>query len=152
MLRFILPVKGLTLGKSRLSMPAERRARLVEAMLIDTITAAVASNLGPVLVVSPDPEAVHVAEAHGASGAIHPGRLNPVINHFAQEPGRQVALLPDLPALKATELQQALAWAPAGFVADHTGQGTAMLFGEHLVGRFRSATRRACTSRPDTAA
>ncbi len=136
MLRFILPVKGLTLGKSRLALSPEPRARLVEAMLIDTINAALDSRLGPVVVVSPDPGAVSVAEAHGASGVIHPGRLNQAINHFGQEPGRQVALLPDLPALKATELQQALAWAPAGFVADHTGRGTAMLFGEHLSAHF----------------
>jgi 2-phospho-L-lactate guanylyltransferase len=141
--RFILPVKALALGKSRLDLPAEQRTRLLEAMLIDTITATLESDLGPVVVVSPDPRALEVARTHGASGLVHGGRLNQAIAFAVQDERRHAALLPDLPALDPQELRAALAFAPAGFVADHCGLGTTMLFGVWLSPKFgpKSARR-----------
>lgn len=136
MVRFILPVKALALGKSRLDLPAGQRTRLLEAMLIDTVSAALESDLGPVVVVSPDPRALDVARSHGALGLMHGGRLNQAITFAVQGEGRHAAVLPDLPALDPNELREALRFAASGFVADHTGHGTTMLFGVGLSPRF----------------
>jgi 2-phospho-L-lactate guanylyltransferase len=129
--RFILPVRGLGRGKSRLGLSATLRRDLVSAMLADAIAAARATHLGPVVVVSPDPDALDLAEASGAEPFAHSGGLNAAIA-AAAGPGRCAALLPDLPAVRSGELAQVLRTWTAGFVPDASGLGTTMLFGQHL--------------------
>lgn len=135
MVRFILPVKGLNLGKSRLRVPAAQRSALVTAMLQDCLNAVRETGLGPAVVVSPDPAVLALADAAGAEVLDHAGDLNVAISAAAtQRPC--AALLPDLPALRAAELVAVLTEHPAGFVPDAAGTGTTLLFGASLRPRF----------------
>lgn len=137
-MRFILPVKGLGLGKTRLLVPASVRSALVTAMLRDCLFAVRASGLGPAVVVSPDPAVHALADAAGAEVLDHAGDLNEAISAAAAAPtrNRYAALLPDLPALRAEELLRVISEHAAGFVPDAAGTGTTLLFGERLRPRF----------------
>jgi 2-phospho-L-lactate guanylyltransferase len=140
----IIAVKRLTAAKSRLStlFGAEARERVVLAMLVDTICAARrADGVSSVTVVTPDPHAAAAARDLGAdviadpTPANHPDPLNNAILAasvpVAVLTPNIVVLQGDLPALKATELSDALSRAaqhPRSFVADRQGTGTAALF------------------------
>ncbi|WP_083874524.1 2-phospho-L-lactate guanylyltransferase [Nocardia paucivorans] len=144
----VIAVKSLDRAKSRLAgaLPPPDRARLVLAMFSDTLRAACAvSAIGSVTVVTPDPAVAELARARGAE--VHPeptdrspvsgesDRLNTALAAAADTlrrwhgPIDLLALQADLPALRADELADMLATAPAArsLVVDHTGTGTAAL-------------------------
>jgi 2-phospho-L-lactate/phosphoenolpyruvate guanylyltransferase len=143
----VVAVKNLDRAKSRLSaeLTPGGRARLVLAMLADTLAAvgrspAVASTM----VVTPDPRVAELARRHGARVLADPHRsgtdatdlLNAALRHGAEAVRRRhgpvdlLALQPDLPALRADELDDMLCAAtdaPRSVVVDHHGTGTAAL-------------------------
>lgn len=145
----VIAVKGLDRAKSRLAgeLSPSHRARLVLAMLSDTLRAAGAvTAIDSLTVVTPDPRVAELARARGA--AVHPepadrsptsgesDRLNAALADTADALRRRhgpvdlLALQADLPALRADELADMLAAAPAAarsLVVDHTGTGTAAL-------------------------
>lgn len=140
----VIAVKSLDQAKSRLAdrLRPEHRARLVLAMLADTVTATAAvGEVVSVTVVTPDPEVADLARALGAE--VHPeprgphaGGLNTALAataaalRGAHGPIDLLALQADLPALRPEELSDMLAAAPRGLrsiVVDHEGSGTAAL-------------------------
>ncbi|MGN2636770.1 2-phospho-L-lactate guanylyltransferase [Nocardia takedensis] len=138
----VIAVKNLDRAKSRLAdrLRPEHRARLVLAMLADTVTAANGvAAIRSVTVVTPDPEVAALAGELGAN--VHPepliSDLNAALGDAAEALRRAhgavelLALQADLPALRSRELAAMVAAAPAGrrsVVVDHTGSGTAALF------------------------
>ncbi|MBF6296438.1 2-phospho-L-lactate guanylyltransferase [Nocardia amamiensis] len=140
----VIAVKSLDRAKSRLAdrLRPDQRARLVLAMLADTVTAtgAVAAVVS-VTVVTPDPAVADLARTLGAD--VHPEPLERDSNGLntalaataaalraAHGPIDLLALQADLPALRADELADMLATAPPGLrsiVVDHAGSGTAAL-------------------------
>ncbi len=146
----VVPVKPLERAKSRLRGAADHgvgdagaHAALTLALARDTVTAALAARaVRRLLVVSSDPA---VAAELGALGAevtpdVHRGH-NAALRHGAdvlrgRDPGAAVgALQADLPALRADELDEAVADARAlfaagarrAFCADADGSGTTLL-------------------------
>jgi 2-phospho-L-lactate guanylyltransferase len=139
----VVPAKRLTVAKTRLTPltggpagpPGTAHARLVLALLADTVTAALASAaVADVLVVTDDPDAAAVVTSLGARTVPdEPDRgLNPALAHGARATGASAvaALSSDLPALRPEELTAALTaagTAPRCFVADAQGTGTTLL-------------------------
>src|SRR5262249_2412337 len=132
----IIPVKRLSIGKSRLrDAPADDA--LVLAIALDTIAAARdADVVDRVLVVTPDQSVANAVRALGAEPLDdHPDAgLNAPITVGADHAGSAVpraALLADLPALRSAELavalQQAAGTPGRAFVPDHAGTGTTLL-------------------------
>lgn len=140
----IIAVKRLTAAKTRLVpvFSAPVRKQVVLAMLVDTITAALAvPSIGGVTVVTPDEVAADAARALGAHVLADPtpaGHRDPLNNAISaaesivRETTANVAVLQgDLPAMQPHELSEAIAAAGAharSFVADRHGTGTAALF------------------------
>jgi 2-phospho-L-lactate guanylyltransferase len=136
----VLAVKDLLHAKTRLAgtLPAEGRAALVLAMLADTLNAAQRSpEVAAVHVVTRDESVASVARRCGAAVIADPptAGLNPALEHAASAVGarRMVALQPDLPALRPSELSAVLAEARLRaqrcFTVDRDGTGTTMLSG-----------------------
>ena len=140
----IIAVKRLGVAKSRLApaFPAPEREAVVLAMLVDTITAAVAARgLEHITVVTPDEAAAAAAADLGAEVLEDPtpeGHGDP-LNYALAAAERAVAasvpnivvLQGDLPALQSYELDEAITAARAhqrSFVTDRHGMGTAALF------------------------
>ncbi|MFJ8046152.1 2-phospho-L-lactate guanylyltransferase [Kitasatospora sp. NPDC096147] len=137
----VLPVKRLTLAKSRLApFAGDRRAALALAFALDTVRAALACPaVARVLVVTDDPAAgAELARLGALLVADEPGGgLNPALAHGASRahglaPHAPVAALSaDLPALRPAELALVLASAAArpgrSFLADSPGLGTTFL-------------------------
>ncbi len=138
----VLALKSLDRAKSRLAarLPIGLdREELVAAMFADTVEAAQAAGLRRIAVVSPDPRVLALAERLTAAAIAEPPSttgLNAALVHAAgHAPGaaaasRIVYLQADLPALHADSLRAALTEAAphtAAFVADRSGEGTAML-------------------------
>lgn len=140
----VIAVKSLDQAKSRLAdrLRPEHRARLVLAMLADTLAATVAvAEIVSVTVVTPDPAVADLASSMGA--AVHPepliGEHDPLNSALADAaaglrhrhgPVDLLALQADLPALRPAELADVLTVAPRGLrsiVVDHAGTGTAAL-------------------------
>ena len=138
----VVPVKRLHLAKSRLyavGRPRPEHEELALSLALDTVAAALAAaSVERVLVVTDDPAAREAME--GAGAWVLPDEpdagLNPALAHGAAAAMRRsaadgVALLSaDLPALRPTELDAALAAAAeheAAFVADARGTGTTLL-------------------------
>ncbi|MEU4341739.1 2-phospho-L-lactate guanylyltransferase [Nocardia sp. NPDC023852] len=140
----VIAVKSLDRAKSRLAdrLRPEHRARLVLAMLADTVTATAAvPDVVSVTVVTPDPAVADLARALGAD--VHPEPLGADSDGLntalastaaalrgAHGPIDLLALQADLPALRPEELSDMLATAPRGvrsIVVDHAGSGTAAL-------------------------
>jgi len=133
----LVPVKSTRLGKSRIQLPPERRARLARAMALDTVTAiASAAEVGRVVVLVDDETdgellasagtvTVHRSAVTGLNAALSEGLSLP------EAAGHPVAVLPaDLPSLRSAELDAALrAAAGVAFavVADRQGTGTTLL-------------------------
>lgn len=148
----LIAVKRLTAAKTRLApvLSAQAREQLVLAMLTDTIAAAAAvPAVSSITVVTPDPDAAAAARALGARAvadptpAGHPDPLNNAIGAAETIIGvpNIVVLQGDLPALRSSELAEALSFAqlhPRTFVGDRHGTGTAALFafGVPLAPRF----------------
>lgn len=149
----IVPVKSLARAKTRLRGAADdgigepgAHARLTLAIARDTVAAATAANrVRRVLVISADPEVLSVLAADGASVLAEgtDSGLNAALEHGARvlrghgAPAAPLgALQADLPALRATELDEALDRAAAlfsgrqaerAFCADAGGEGTTLL-------------------------
>lgn len=140
----IIAVKRLGAAKSRLSdlFGPDMRESVVLAMLVDTLTAARAvPTVGSITVVTPDPLVAAAVTELGAVVVADPtpaGHLDPLNNAILAACGRvagwtsNIAVLQgDLPALRAAELDAALAAATQhsrSFVADRPGTGTSALF------------------------
>ncbi|AUH68455.1 MULTISPECIES: 2-phospho-L-lactate guanylyltransferase [Gordonia] len=147
----VLAVKRLDHAKSRLAgaLPSdEQRRSLVTAMLGDTLEAVREAGVAQAAVVTPDP-AVHVAvREHGvrvldepeeAGAAPRRSPLNAALAHAIAAVSPTAALIAalqaDLAALDALTLAEVLdeaaaaiaGGAPAAFVADRSGEGTALL-------------------------
>jgi 2-phospho-L-lactate guanylyltransferase len=154
----IVPVKRLAHAKSRLrdaigpsAAPSRDHEELVLAMVLDTVAAALSSPVvGRVVVISPDPVPGEEATLLGAETLpdLPDAGLNPALAYAAAharrtsragtEPG-VAALTADLPALRDSELTEALRQAEqaAGslgprvlarsFVPDAAGTGTVLL-------------------------
>lgn len=110
-----VPVRAFEGAKSRLGavLDAEERHDLVESMLRTTIAAALATpGVVEVIVVSPDPEALGVAEAAGGRPLPQRSRgLNPALQEArAAATGERLLILPgDLPTVTPADLAQVLA-------------------------------------------
>ncbi|QBJ95147.1 2-phospho-L-lactate guanylyltransferase [Rhodococcus sp. ABRD24] len=150
----LIAVKDLRRAKTRLaeSLSAFDRTDLVVAMLRDTLATLVATEapagapnpISGITVVTPDPTVAAIAGEFGVRhwpdpASAPPGEsgLNAALAaaeaglRTHSDPTDVVALQADLPALRATELFDALARARAlgrAIVVDHTGTGTAALF------------------------
>lgn len=137
----VVPLKPLVRAKSRLS-PAvgeEFRPRLALAFALDTVgTALACADVTDVAVVTDDPRAAVPLAALGARIVPDtPARgLNAALAHGAatvraRRPGAALAALnADLPALRATELEDVLQRAalfPRAFLADAAEIGTTLL-------------------------
>ncbi|MET1060698.1 MAG: 2-phospho-L-lactate guanylyltransferase [Nocardioides sp.] len=133
----LVPVKPPSQGKSRLvGLPDERRTALATAFARDTVTAALAAErVAEVMVVTDDATFAALAAADGCATLPDgvTGDLNGSLVQAALEAGRRwpsyavAAVCADLPALRAADLDAALAQMPAhgsGFVADARGDGT----------------------------
>ncbi|WP_040780737.1 2-phospho-L-lactate guanylyltransferase [Nocardia pneumoniae] len=140
----VIAVKSLDRAKSRLAdrLRPEHRARLVLAMLADTVTATAAvAAVVSVTVVTPDPAVADLARTLGADVHPEPRERNSdglntalaataAVLRAAHGPIDLLALQADLPALRPEELADMLATAPPGsrsIVVDHAGSGTAAL-------------------------
>lgn len=157
----VVPIKRLVEAKSRLATtPLEARPDLALAFGLDTVAAArAAASVGLVAVVTSEPRAVAALEAANdpvlARVLVVPdpgGGLVPALRAglAAVQPPRagRVAggavglLLGDLPALRSSDLDAALAAAaahPLAMIADADGTGTTLLTGVHardVVPRF----------------
>lgn len=128
----LVPLRGLPSAKSRLaeSVPPELHADLVEAIRADTLEAVhAATAVARVIVIgdAPGPGVTVVQRSTGLNGALRDGAT------FAAEhwPDDGIAaLVGDLPALRADELDAALRTASthqATFVPDAAGTGTTLL-------------------------
>ena len=138
----IIALKHLSAAKTRLIdlFDANGREDVVLAMLLDTINAARESGaVGPVTVVTPDLRAAAAVRDIGARALDdptpprHPDPLNNAIlvARSAITTPSVVVLQGDLPALRPTELAEAVAAARLhrrSFVADRQGMGTVALF------------------------
>lgn len=141
----IVAVKNLTAAKTRLSplFTAAERPGLVLAMLIDTLTAALAvPAIRSLTVVTPDETAAAAVRDLGGEALMdptpsgHPDPLNNAVlvacDAVAAGTANIVVLQGDLPALRSHELAEAIEAARGhgrSFVADRPGTGTAALFG-----------------------
>jgi 2-phospho-L-lactate/phosphoenolpyruvate guanylyltransferase len=132
----IIPVKPISIGKSRLRASVEVADDLVIAIALDTIAAVLAAGFAA-LVVTDDRT---VAEAAAALGALiapdaPDAGLNAAIRHgesLLPTGSTRAALTADLPALRPVELAAAFATFTTlagrrGYVADHLGTGTTLL-------------------------
>jgi 2-phospho-L-lactate/phosphoenolpyruvate guanylyltransferase len=110
-----VPVRGLEGAKLRMGavLDAEERRDLVERLLLATIAAALATpGVTEVIVVSPDREALAVAEAAGARPLLQLSRgLNPALQEArAVATGERLLVLPaDLPEVDAAQIAAMLA-------------------------------------------
>ena len=141
----IVAVKNLAVAKTRLSplFTADERPSLVLAMLIDTLTAALAvPAVGSLTVVTPDETAAAAVRELGGivlKDPTPPGHPDPLNNAVLAAcdtvlpvTTNIVVLQGDLPALRSAELAEAIAAARLhgrSFVADRPRTGTAALFG-----------------------
>jgi 2-phospho-L-lactate guanylyltransferase len=146
----LVPLRALPAAKSRLaaSLPPDAHARLVAAIRADTMHAArAAAAVARVVVIGdvPGEGITLVQRSAGLNGALRDGA-----SYAARRwPGDGVAaLVGDLPALRAAELDAALTAAEAhrrAFVADAHGTGTTLLTaapGTALAPRFGAGSAR----------
>jgi 2-phospho-L-lactate/phosphoenolpyruvate guanylyltransferase len=131
----VVPVKRLTVAKSRIALRAEDRADLAIAMAVDTVAAAVTSGLVRLVIVVTD-DARAVASLAGPGVVVVADEpddgLNPALRHGASAAGggRIAALSADLPALTAADLDVVLSAAAPhvrAVVSDEAGIGTTLL-------------------------
>ena len=112
----VIPVRSLSDGKRRLApvLEPDERASLVRRMFLRTLEAAFAAG-PPVLVVSPDPNALALARDRGATGLEEPRpvELNHALELAAGEAasrgaGALLVVSADLPDLEAADLRAML--------------------------------------------
>lgn len=105
-----IPVRAFDGAKSRLGavLDAEERHDLVESLLRRTVAAALATpGVVEVIVVSPDPDVLAVAEEAGATPLLQRSRgLNPALQEArAVATGERLLVLPgDLPTVTSSDL------------------------------------------------
>ncbi len=111
-----IPIRAFEGAKSRLGavLDAEERRDLVESLLRRAVAAAlITPGVSEVIVVSPDPEALDVAEAAGATPLLQRSRgLNPALQEARNAAGdadRLLILPGDLPAITPADLIAVLA-------------------------------------------
>jgi 2-phospho-L-lactate guanylyltransferase len=131
-----IPVRSFEGAKSRLGavLDAEERRELVELLLTRTVAAALAAHgVAEVLVVSPDPEVLRVAEAAGARPVEQRSRgLNPALHEARQAAtGARLLVLPaDIPGIEPASIERVLQAGDATgrpsvvLVPDRHGRGT----------------------------
>lgn len=151
----VVPVKRLSLAKTRLSAYGdEHRRALALAFAADVVAAAL--PVATVLVVTDDPEAAALLAGLGARVVADDpdAGLNPALAHGAELLRSErstmgvATLSSDLPALRPADLAAALAQVGAGqrgFVADVDGTGTTLLAagpGAELLPSFGSGSSR----------
>lgn len=134
--RILVPVKDLRLAKSRTGLPAEDRAELACAMLLDVVTAL--GSCAPVTEVAVCTSDLAVADLVTALGvrvvAVPGSSLNDDLRAAAAQVGdsrsRLGVVTADLPCIRAEDFASLLATAPrsAGFVPSPDG-GTTVLLG-----------------------
>jgi len=153
----IVPIRSLDAGKSRLTGRLDAPT-VTEAFARDVLAAcSQCPEIGDVLVVTSDPDAVALAEDCGARGVIQVGTegINAAIALARGQvgPGEPVvAILGDTPCLTGGTLSTVLAAAndhDVSFVADTAGTGSTMwcakdpsatpYFGEHSRAHHRAA-------------
>lgn len=131
----IIPVKPLSLAKSRLRVPGVDVADLALAFLNDVLTATTGTaRIAETLVVSADPSVAQAASARGATPVDDTGHdgINAAARWAASRrtgSGGLLVVVADLACLTATSLGRVLAAAEehrASFVADAEGTGTSM--------------------------
>ena len=144
----VVPLKDPRRGKTRLAgwLEPGPRAELVRAMVADTLAAAAGARLVErIIVVTEDPAAARAARRVGDRQAVVevvgepvPGGLNPAVRagidraHAVAVDLAVGVLLGDLPALRAADLDSALAEAGRhrlAMVVDAAGTGTTLLTG-----------------------
>ena len=136
----VVPVKRLDVAKSRLGAYGDvARRELALAFALDVVAAAMACRtVASVLVVTDDAQAAQALTQLGAQVAPDSpdSGLNPALSHGAEllrALDRRLGIVTvssDLPAMRPTELADALAAVPLGgraFVADSAGSGTTLL-------------------------
>ena len=131
-----IPVRSFEGAKSRLGavLDAEERRELVELLLTRTVAAGLAAHgVAEVLVVSPDPEVLRVAEAAGARPVEQRSRgLNPALHEARQAAsGARLLVLPaDIPGIEPASIERVLQAGDATgrpsvvLVPDRHGRGT----------------------------
>jgi 2-phospho-L-lactate guanylyltransferase len=131
-----IPVRSFEGAKSRLGavLDAEERRELVELLLVRTIAAALAADgVTEVLVVSPDPEVLRLAESAGARPVEQRSRgLNPALQEAreATTASRLLIVPADIPGVDPAALERVLAAGDAAgrpsvvLVPDRHGRGT----------------------------
>jgi 2-phospho-L-lactate guanylyltransferase len=135
----LVPVKPPALGKSRLvGLADDERRALAAAFALDTVAACVASTAIAEVLVATDDASFSVELAGLGAVTIPDGvamDLNGTLRQSAAEARRRwpdlvpVALTADLPAVRAGDLDEALAGLVPGesaYVADTTGLGTTL--------------------------
>jgi 2-phospho-L-lactate/phosphoenolpyruvate guanylyltransferase len=157
----VVPVKRLTVAKTRLSDDAAVRGALALAMAEDTVCAAVSCPVvDVVIVVTDEPAAAEVMRGLGAwvVADTPDAGLNPALEHGGREalrraPGAGVAAIAsDLPSLRPDSLGRVLGVAgqhTAAVVADADGGGTtvfAAVSAASFTPRFGSGSRQAHVS------
>jgi len=132
----IVPVQAFDHAKSRLGavLDPEERRDLVEHLLRGTVSTALATpGVVEVVVVSPDPEVLALAEAAGARTVLQQSRgLNPALHEArAASSGDRLLVLPaDLPGLTASDVASVIAAGDAAgspsvvLAPDRHGRGT----------------------------
>jgi 2-phospho-L-lactate guanylyltransferase len=139
----IVPVKRVEIAKTRLALDVEARSALAVAMALDTVAAALSSELVAAVVVVTDDQGARAALAElGVTivADVPDAGLNAALAYGATSAptARIAALSSDLPALRAEDLSLVLARAhrhPQAVVADLQGTGTTLLCAES-VARF----------------
>jgi len=132
----VVPVQAFDHAKSRLGavLDPEERRDLVEHLLRGTVSAALAApGVVEVLVVSPDPDVLALAEAAGARPVLQQSRgLNPALHEArAVATGDRLLVLPaDLPGVTASDVASVIAAGDAAgspsvvLAPDRHGRGT----------------------------
>ncbi len=132
----VIPVRSFEDAKSRLGavLDPEERRDLVERLLRRTVAAALATDgVSDVVVVSPDPDVLAVAEAAGGRPITQRSRgLNPALQEArgAIDADRLLVLPADLPGVSAAALETILAAGDAAgtpsvvLAPDRHGRGT----------------------------
>ncbi|MFI9815779.1 2-phospho-L-lactate guanylyltransferase [Saccharothrix variisporea] len=148
----VVPVKALRRAKTRLVGVTDDRPALALAFALDTISAALPA-VRSVLAITDDPFVAAELAALGVESTPGPEGLNEALHHGAallrsRDPHSVIgALQADLPALRTTELEQALAAATdRAFCPDRQGTGTTLLLstpGGDLMPRFGEGSAQA---------
>jgi len=131
----LVPIKRLSIAKTRIALPAASRALIALAMTGDTVSAALAClAVAEVVAITSDEQVGEMLRALGARVVddVPDSGLNPALAHgalLATSP-HVAALSSDLPALRPADLETVLVLAaaqPLAVVADASGRGTTML-------------------------